>query len=191
MRNKCPDSSHEQVAPYNPEWAGLYEAEAAKLKEVFGDDLLGIEHIGSTSVPGLPAKPIIDLMVLIDSHKNADKFIPRLEEVGYPFDFASHADNSTERHLFRKGNPTQYHLSIAYADRGSFWKRQLAFRDYLRAYPEKRDRYAALKQELIKKDPTGKDSYIGGKTDFVNEILDKSGFVQWKPPTEMGQENEK
>lgn len=184
------DSSHQQVVMYNPEWIDLYEAEATKLKELFGGDLLGIEHIGSTSVPGLSAKPIIDLMVLIDSYKNIDKFIPKLQELGYLFDPASHTDNSTERHLFRKGNPTQYHLSIAYADRGSFWKRQLAFRDYLREHPEERDRYAVLKQELIKEDPTGKDSYIGGKTDLVNEMLDKSGFVRWKPPTGTSQEEE-
>ncbi len=182
------DSSHEQVVPYNPEWSDLYEAEAVKLREVFGNELLGIEHIGSTSVPGLAAKPIIDLMVLIDNHENAEKFIPKLQELGYPFDPTSPTAQSTERHLFRKGNPTQYHLSIAYADRGSFWKRQLAFRDYLREHPEERDRYAALKQELIKKDPTGKGSYIQGKTDLVNEMLDRSGFVRWKHPTETAQE---
>ena len=69
------DTSHEQISAYNSEWVNLYEVEAVKLKEVFGDALLGVEHIGSTSVPGLPAKPIIDLMVLIDSHENAEKFI--------------------------------------------------------------------------------------------------------------------
>lgn len=175
------DSSHQQVASYNPHWVDLYEAEAAKLREVFGPELLGIEHIGSTSVPGLPAKPIVDIMVLIDSHEKAEKFIPKLAELGYPFDPASPTAQSSERHFFRKGNPTRYHLSIAYADRGSFWKRQLAFRNYLRLHPEERDRYAALKQELIKKDPTGKDTYIEGKTDLVNEMLDKSGFERWKP----------
>jgi GrpB-like predicted nucleotidyltransferase (UPF0157 family) len=185
------DFSREQIIPYNPEWIYLYRAEAKKLKEIFGDDLLGIEHIGSTSVPGLPAKSIIDIMVLIDSYKNAEKFIPKLQEFGYPFDFTAHTDKSTERHLFRKGSPTKYHLSIAYADRGSFWKRQLAFRDYLREHPEERDRYASLKQELIKKDPTGKNAYIGGKTDLINEMLDKSGFVRWKPAIETGMDDTK
>lgn len=187
MEKTHADSSHEQIAPYNPDWVDLYKTEAEKLREVFGNDILGIEHIGSTSVPGLPAKPIIDIMVLIDSYENAEKYIPKLEAIGYPFDSTAHTDKSTERHLFRKGNPTEYHLSIAYADRGSFWKRQLAFRDYLREHPEERDRYAELKQNLIKEDPTGKNGYIGGKTDLVNEMLDKSGFVRWKPPTNMGQ----
>ncbi len=176
------DSSHEHVLPYNPEWERSYEAEASKLKEIFGDKLLGVEHIGSTSVPGLPAKPIVDIMVLIANHADADAFIPVLEANGYAFDAAVHAMSQTpERHFFRKGMPSQYHLSIAYEDRGSFWKRQLAFRDYLRAHPEERDRYAALKEQLIQDDPSGKNTYIGGKTELVNEMLDRSGFVRWKP----------
>ena len=182
------DSSHERISPYNPEWVTQYEEEADKLRDIFGEDLLGIEHIGSTSVPGLPAKPIIDLMVLIDSYLKVDKFISKLERLGYGFNANSHTDKSTERHLFRKGNPTQYHLSVAYADRGGFWKRQLAFRDYLRDHLEERDRYAVLKKELIQKDPSGKDFYIEGKTDLVNEMLDKSGFVRWQPPIKDGED---
>ncbi len=176
------DSSHEQIVPYDPEWVSWYEMEAENLKLIFGDSLLGIEHIGSTSVPGLAAKPIIDIAVLIAGHQGVDQFIPKLIQFGYPFNPGIHAQvESPERHFFRKGKPTKYHLSIAYQNRGSFWKRQLAFRDYLRLHPVDRDRYAELKQKLIQKDPTGKDSYIIGKTDLVNEILDKAGFIRWKP----------
>ena len=183
MEKPQPDSSHEQIVQYNPEWVHVYETEAIKLKEIFGNELLGIEHIGSTSIPGLAAKPIVDIMVQIKNHDDADKFIPSVSNLGYEFDTQVHTKTpNPERHFFRKGNPTQFHLSIAYEDKGSFWKRQLAFRDYLRAYPDERDRYAALKQKLIAEDPTGKDTYIGGKTDLINEMLDKSGFVRWKPP---------
>lgn len=183
--------SHTTLEQYNPEWIQLYETEKKKLEECFDGEILGIEHIGSTSIPGLPAKPIIDIMILIDNHENVEKFILKLETLGYPFNQTSLTDKSTERHLFRKGNPTQYHLSIAYADRGGFWKRQLAFRDYLREHPNERDRYAELKHTLIKQDPTGKKGYIEGKTDLINEILDKSGFVRWKPQTETGQNESK
>ncbi len=180
------DSSHEQVVPYNPAWATEYEIEAEKLKRIFGDELLGIEHIGSTSVPGLAAKPIIDIAVLIADHKDVEKFIPALQNLDYVFDAVVHAKTqSNERHFFRKGKPSEFHLSVAYADKGSFWKRQLAFRDYLRANPDERDRYAALKKELIAQDPTGQNTYIGGKTDLINEMLDKSGFVRWRSPAEL------
>ena len=76
----------------------------------------------------------------------------------------------------KKGNPTQFHLSIAYGDRGSFLERQILFRDYLRAHDEDRDAYGKLKKELIAKDPSGKETYIADKTDFVMKILKKAGF---------------
>jgi len=179
------DSSHQQILPYNPEWVHLYQEEAEQLRPVFGESLLGIEHIGSTSVPGLASKPIIDIAVQIADSKDADKFILPLQELGYSFDTEAHSKSEfPERHFFRKGIPSKYHLSIAYTDRGSFWKRQLAFRDYLRTHPEECDRYAALKENLIKEDPSGKDAYIKGKTDLINEMLDKSGFVRWKKPSQ-------
>jgi GrpB-like predicted nucleotidyltransferase (UPF0157 family) len=178
------DISHATIETYNPAWIEKFEQEAERLKEVLGDDLLGVEHIGSTSVPGLPAKPIIDIMVLVADPETADRMIPKLQDIGYPFDIELHRRTQfPERHLFRKGHPTKFHLSIAYANNGSFWKRQLAFRDYLKEHPEERDRYAELKRQLIEKDPTGQNTYIGGKTDLINEMLDKSGFVRWKPPT--------
>lgn len=171
---------HTTLTPYNPLWPKLFISEAALIAPIFGDALLGIEHIGSTAIPGLPAKPIIDIMVLINSHEDVERFLPALAEIGYPFNTARHTESSTERHFFRKGEPTQFHLSIAYQSRGSFWNRQLAFRDYLRTHPDDRDAYATLKATLMQQDPTGGDAYIAGKTDLVNNILDKAGFVRWQ-----------
>ncbi|MBP6942726.1 MAG: GrpB family protein [Candidatus Buchananbacteria bacterium] len=173
------DSSHQNVVPYNPEWASLFISEAEILKPIFADSLVSIEHIGSTSIPSFPSKPIIDIGVLIKSHTEAENFIEPLVELGYAFDRELH--NRTEfpeRHFFRKGEPTQFHLSIAYADKAKFWPRQLAFRDYLRSHSEARDAYAKLKQELIAADPTGRDTYISGKTEFVNDVLQRAGFNQ-------------
>jgi GrpB-like predicted nucleotidyltransferase (UPF0157 family) len=170
------DASHEKIVPYDPAWVDAYNQEAEKLRPVFGDELVDIEHIGSTAVPGLASKPIIDLAVLIKSHENADTFIEPLLALDYRFDRDVHAKVvSPERHLFRKGNPTRFHLSVAYADRGGFWRRQLLFRDYLRAHPEDRQRYQDLKQKLIQVD-TNIDAYVSGKSEFINEILQKAGF---------------
>ncbi len=171
------DKSHAILEEYNPEWEVKFEEEAKKIKDLLGDRIISIEHIGSTSIPGTTSKPIIDMAVLISSYKDADAVAKSLSELGYPFDIDEHnKTESHERHLLRKGNPTEYHLSIAYADKASFLERQILFRDYLREHEEAVEEYNNLKKELIKKDPTGKNGYIGSKTDFVMSILKKAGF---------------
>lgn len=171
------DISHTEIQDYNPDWIKVYEEESHKIKEVLEGRFLEIEHIGSTSIPDLSSKPIIDIAVLISSWEDADNLIGSLESLGYVFDIDIHqAQSNPERHLFRKGNPTEFHLSIAYKDKASFWERQILFRDYLRNHPEEREEYAKLKKALIEKDPTGKEEYIVGKTDFVLGILKKAGF---------------
>ncbi len=179
MKNNPEDiyKSHSVIEEYNPEWKEKFEEEAERIKALLGDKIISIEHIGSTSVPGAISKPIIDMAILISTHKDADSVAESLSELDYPFDLEEHnKTKSHERHLLRKGNPTEYHLSIAYADKASFLERQLLFRDYLRQHPESIEEYNELKRRLIKEDPTGKNGYIGSKTDFVMSILKKAGF---------------
>jgi len=163
------DISHTILLPYQPAWAKKFDQEKNKLLELFGAKALIVEHIGSTSIPGLSSKPIVDIAVLIEKGEEGDEFIESLKELGYRYDEPS---SSGERHFFRKGDPTEFHLSIAYKDRGGFWDRQTLFRDYLRKHDDLRDEYAWLKAALLERDPTGKDSYIAGKSDFVNKVLD-------------------
>ena len=160
--------SHTVLMFYQPSWKDKFETEKSKLQEIFGDKAIAIEHIGSTSIEGLVSKPIIDIAVMIKDHKDADAFIKPLEEFGYSYD---KSNSSGERHLFRKGNPTEFHLSIAYTDKGGFWDRQILFRDYLRKHSDFRDEYQKLKEKLLQDDPTGKNSYLSGKSDFVNKVL--------------------
>lgn len=162
------DTSHTQLLPYQTSWKEKFQTEKEKLQNIFGDKALKIEHIGSTSIEGLTSKPIIDIAVLIAKCEDADKFIEPLSQLGYGYD---KQNSSGERHFFRKGKPTEFHLSIAYIDSGDFWERQILFRDYLRSHPEAKAEYAALKENLLKTDSTGNDSYIKGKTDFVQRIL--------------------
>ena len=103
---------------------------------------------------------------MIENHQDADTFTKPLAKIGYKFHSLS-----TERHFYTKGDPIECHLSIAYKDRGGFWKRQILFRDYLRCHLDTRDEYAALKESLLKSDPTGYDGYIKGKSEFVQKIL--------------------
>lgn len=93
--------------------------------------------------------------------------------MGYKFHSAS-----TERYFYTKGVPIKYHLSIAYADRGGFWSRQILFRDYLKNHPGVRDEYAGLKEDLLQKYPSGSDEYMRGKTGFVQKVLKLAGLKE-------------
>ena len=166
------DESHTKLVSYDPAWRGKYQEESSKLTNLFGNLLIDIQHIGSTSIIGLASKPIIDIVILLPSHQDAEKYIGLLEEKGYEYD----ANNSSgERHFFRKGNPTQFHLSVAYQDQGGFWKRQLLFRDYLLDHPEARKEYQRIKEIGMLQDPTGGTKYIESKTNFVQDILKQAG----------------
>ncbi len=166
------DSSRGQIVEYDPAWESAYAVEAEELKSTLGDSLVSIEHIGSTSIPRLAAKPIIDIAALIGRHEDAEKWIEPLRRIGYTYDQPA---SSGERHFFRKGSPTRFHLSVCYQSRGGFLRRQILFRDWLRTHQEDRERYQALKRQLIEHDPTGGGAYIEGKSDFIREILQKGG----------------
>jgi len=163
--------SHTQLLPYTPTWQEKFEAEKQKIETIFGTNALSIEHIGSTSIPGLISKPIIDIAVMIDHHENADVFTEPLAQLGYHFLLDK---SSGERHFYTKGTPIEYHLSIAYQNRGGFWKRQILFRDYLRNHSDARDAYTQLKIQLLQQDPSGVGSYFAGKSEFIADILQKA-----------------
>lgn len=163
--------SYEGLSPYTSEWKSRFESEKELLKHLFGDSAIEIEHIGSTSIEGLPSKPIVDMVVMIDDHADADRLTDPLSKMGYAFH-----SKSTERHFYQKRGPVAYNLSIAYADRGGFLPRQILFRNYLRSHAEARDEYAELKKNLIAKYPTGIGEYSEGKTGFVQNILALAGW---------------
>lgn len=168
MDQELLDNMRYEVIPYNTNWVELFEQEKEKIKSAFGDDAVDIEHIGSTSVPRLASRPIIDIAVLIDSYKEADDYIEPLAKFGYEYNQPA---SSPERHFFRKYEAIKYHLSIAYKDKGSFWKRQILFRDWLRDHEDARKEYQELKIKLIKEDATGRHSYIQGRNEFIQRIL--------------------
>ena len=168
------DISHTKIIPYQESWKQKFEEEKNKLKEIFGDYVISIEHIGSTSIPGLSSKPIIDIAVLINHIDDAESFINDLKEIDYTHDTGG---VSTERHFFRKYGKENFHLSICYKNQGGFWARQVLFRDYLRNNPDMRDEYDKLKKSLLQQDPLGSDAYISGKTDFVYKVL---RLADWK-----------
>lgn len=166
------------VVPHRSAWAKLFVQEAGLLRQSLGDKVLCIEHIGSTAVPGLSAKPIIDIMVAIASYAQAMELVPALEALGYQY---KPLDAIPERLYLAKESAPEYrtyHLSLT--EPGSrFWKNHLAFRDYLRAHDEIAAEYVELKMQLAEAYARTGQLDREGKTEFVAAVLklaEKEGF---------------
>lgn len=167
------------IVEYDPRWSLMFEEEAAQIAEVLSKDMIvGIEHIGSTAVPGLVAKPIIDLLVSVRSLAEAKQVaVSPLEELGYAYWF----DNpDPQRMFFVKGlppnSPRTHHIHIIESD--SILRERLLFRDYLREHPAEASRYAQLKRHLAQQFSTDREAYTSGKSEFVQSVMQK---VRQKP----------
>lgn len=156
-----------KLSPYSQQWKNLYEEETVRIKDIIGDLVIDIQHIGSTAIPGMIAKPIIDIAVMLPSLDKAKDLIKPLVNLGYNYDEPA---SSSERYFFRKGEPVQYHLSLT-APNVSFWRKQILFRDYLISHPSIAKEYEELKVKLIEKDPTGRGDYLNEKSPFIQKIL--------------------
>ena len=165
----------DKFSTYNPEWPEKFGTEAQKIRRVLNNQILDIQHIGSTSIPNLSAKPIIDIGVLVDSIDDIQYFVSRLLTLGYDY---KPDMSSVERIFLRKGNPIEYHLSVACPEH-LFWNRNITFRDYLRTHPKLVEEYELLKTQNLSKTPESDFNdlsrskiYNSGKGDFVQKVLD-------------------
>lgn len=157
------------LVPYDPDWPHRFDHERAVLGGVFAGTEAVIEHVGSTAIPGLGAKPVIDMMVGLSQLTEVEGRIAALEAAGYEY-VQKYEKELPERRYFRKPRvpPRAYHLHCVV--KGSdFWVRHLAFRDYLRAYPESAAAYYELKRELAGK--CSKEGYTEAKGSFIEAIL--------------------
>ena len=155
------------LAPHDVRWRGLFEAEAARIAAALGGAPLAIEHYGSTSIPGIDAKPVIDLLVGLRTLDEALTYVPAMEALGY--DFAPHA-GVPGHHVFGKG-AARTHLAHFVVHDGPEWIATLQFRDRLRADPALRDAYGRLKAQLVAEHPTDRAAYTAGKAAFVQAAL--------------------
>ena len=164
------------VVPYASDWVPAFQAEALLLGKALGRAAGAVEHIGSTAIPGMPAKPIIDLMVAVADMDKSRQLIPLLGDAGY--DYRPH-DCVPDRHFFAKGQGGErtHHLSLAKAG-STFWCRQIAFRDYMRADREAAAQYADLKIELASRYPNDRNAYIDAKEPFILGFLHELGFSE-------------
>jgi GrpB-like predicted nucleotidyltransferase (UPF0157 family) len=154
------------IVEYDPRWPHLYDQERARVLAALGEAVDSVEHIGSTSVPGLPAKKIIDILVTVARLGAPEAYAERLASLGYTyFPELGNAD----RQAFGKGTPHTHHIHIVQHG-GEEHVRPIVFRDYLRAHPEAALRYAALKRELATCFHDDRRAYSAGKTAFVRSI---------------------
>lgn len=159
------------IVDYDPDWQARFEAEKKVIFDALGGSLVALEHIGSTSVAGLGAKPIIDMLAGIRQLADAVACIPTLQRLGYEYVPQFEAE-FPERRFFRRGAPDArtYHLHMVEVG-SDFWERHLLFRDYLRSYPEIAQDYEVLKRRLADLYGADRESYTKAKTDFIVSSL--------------------
>jgi GrpB-like predicted nucleotidyltransferase (UPF0157 family) len=163
------------IVDYDPRWAPDFEALRARIWPAIEDFAVGIEHVGSTSVPGLAAKPALDIDVIVASHEGVLDAVERLRVIGY-----DHRGNLgiEGREAFRAAvNEPAHHLYVCREDSAAL-RDHLTFRDYLRANPETAQAYAELKRTLARQFPDDVDRYATAKTGFVTAVLERAGISQ-------------
>jgi len=160
------------IADYDPLWPGLAAEEMARIQAALGDHLLAIEHVGSTSVPGLAAKPLLDLMAGLRSLDEARACVPQVEALGYRY---RPGDSIPDRVYFNKGPESgrTHHLYLVELG-GEYWVRHIAFRDALRTDPALAADYAALKRRLAAQYGTDRIGYTEAKTEFIQAVEAKA-----------------
>lgn len=164
------------IAPYDPNWPVLFEREKMRIKEALGFHAISIQHIGSTSVPGLGAKPIIDVMIAVLSLGEADAFcIQPMVALRYEYVKKFEAE-IPHRRYFRKSDETgsrthHVHMVVINSD---WWVDHLLFRDFLRADGNARRAYEAHKRQLAEREWDDSNDYAEAKTDFILKMMEEA-----------------
>lgn len=166
-----------KIVNYDPQWPILYEKEKALIQKAIGHIIVGIEHIGSTAVPSLGAKPIIDILVAVNHLSDAEQCITPLQSIGYEY-VPEYEASIPERRYFHKGHPPKeqhYHLHMVELT-SDFWKKHLLFRDHLRTHPKVAQKYYELKKRLALKYGSDREGYTEAKTSFIKSIVTKATY---------------
>jgi GrpB-like predicted nucleotidyltransferase (UPF0157 family) len=167
-----PEDAPIRIVPYDPAWPTRFDEERAALTAAIGDWVVGgVHHVGSTSVPGLEAKPIIDILVGVRDLEVSRSCFDQLAAIGYLY--APYLE--TEMHWFCKPDPSRrtHHLHLVPTDSSTF-RDELAFRDYLRSHRDVAQEYGALKRDLAKEFEHDREAFTAAKADFIRSVLDRA-----------------
>lgn len=163
-----------KVVDYDPDWAMLALDACRSVRNACGELLVDVQHVGSTAVPDLPAKPILDIAAAVETFDSMPELVRRLAEIGYRY---RRDHGSAGGHLFVVDSPPDIrtiHLHVV-EHSGSQWRDYLRFRDLLRHRPAIRKRYAELKRDLASICRDDRESYTSSKADFIREVLRNNG----------------
>ncbi len=162
-----PLSAPLEVRDYDPTWPDAYADEASRVIAALGERVVALEHVGSTSVPGLPAKPIIDMVLEVPDSSDEAAYVPDLEAAGYVLRIR---ETSWLEHRMLRDPDERVHLHVFSAGCPET-ERMVRFRDHLRASAADRDLYAALKRDLAAREWKYMQQYADAKTDVIAEIM--------------------
>ncbi|WP_019241698.1 MULTISPECIES: GrpB family protein [Bacillus] len=164
-----------RVVDYNQDWSNKYQKEEQTIRTILQEELVNSFHIGSTSVPGLKAKPIIDILLVVKDINKLDSFRNQFQDIGYE---VMGEFGITGRRYFRKGGDNRTHQIHAFQYNNiEEIERHLAFRDYLCKHSEVCISYGELKSKLANQYPNNIDRYCDGKDDFVKSIEKEA--IKW------------
>jgi GrpB-like predicted nucleotidyltransferase (UPF0157 family) len=166
-----------EVVPHNPHWHREFQNESAQVIVALGDNVIAIDHIGSTAIPAIYAKPIIDILVSVADVAKVDDRNASMQVLGYEI---MGEYGITGRRFFRKDNESgirTHHVHVFTVGSAQI-NRHLAFRDYMRVHPEEAQQYSDLKQRLAKQFPDDIEGYMDGKDEFIKAIDQKAAVWQ-------------
>lgn len=157
------------IADYDAQWIVKFEKESKKLKAIFGDLLIEIHHVGSTSIPNMPAKPVIDMMPIVHDISQVDDLNPAMIKLGYE---PMGENNIAGRRYFRKGGAyRRSHHVHAYEPDNPEVAKHLDFRDYMIHHPDDAQDYAEIKHQAAKDNENDIYGYMDAKHDFIQEMI--------------------
>jgi len=183
MKQNFHFTKHVIVQDYDPKWTKVFEDLKTVFKKHLGNSVLDIQHVGSTAVPGLAAKPVIDLDFIVENENKLQEVIHKMKQLDYEYvgDYGIKGRevfkrNSEQSPNDGSGRVWMKHHAYACIQGAVSLQNHLKFRDFLRSHPELAAEYGALKKQLAKEHPFDIDAYVEKKTPFITSILKQVGF---------------
>ena len=161
-----------EVVAHDPDWTRQFQQEAERMTAILGTEIVTIHHFGSTAIAGIPAKPIIDMLIEVRTIDKIDTFNDALARIGYKA--MGEYGISGRRFFQREMNGRRTHHVHVYQVDNPEIERHLNFRDYMRVHPAEAAAYGRLKEQLAQQFPDDMESYVAGKSDFVCEVERKA-----------------